>query len=224
MEIEREKKFALNRRNSENLVKIFYEHTFVEGYNRAVGYGDRVCGLNVEDHYFDTADFLFFRQDVSLRARQITKNGCGRYKADDDVEFTLKLRTGIDERSEISDKVSRESYRNINLDQADLKSLRIAREISGYRQLSRVFRLITERRTLNFTGGSGSFEVALDDLTYLNDNGDVMGIMDIVEVEQKSGNRENFDLFCESIRRVHDCIALKESKYAIGMAFMQRKA
>ncbi len=225
MEIEREKKFALSRRNSENLVKIFYEKTFVERYGRAVGYGDRICGLKVEDHYFDTADFLLLKQDVSLRARQIIKNGCPRYDRDsDNAELTLKLRTGADERIEIIDKITGESYSNINLDQADLQSLRMAREISGYRLLSRIFKLMAERRTLDFTGDRCSFEVALDDLTYLKDNGDVMGRMDIVEVEQKSGDRESFEPFCESIRNLYDCFEVKKSKYAIGLDFMQRKA
>ncbi len=223
MEIERERKFVLAEGKSRSLVAIFYEKTFVDRYERTVGFGDRVSGLKVEDNYLDTVDFGLSRQNASLRARRIIKNGCARYNGDSVVEITLKLKVGMDERAEISDEVSGEIYNNLDFDNTGLQSLRIAREISGYRRLLRVFRLNTERRTLNFRDGENCFEVAFDDLTYLRENGDTAGRIKIIEVEQKAGDRGSFYPFCESIRRVHGCTELKKSKYTIGLDFVQRK-
>ncbi len=224
MEIEREKKFVLAEGNSRDLVARFYEKTFVDGYTRSIGFGDRVSGLKVEDNYLDTGDFGLSRQNASLRARRTIKNGCARYNGNGIIEITLKLKAGMDERVEISDQISGEVYNGLDLNNTDLQSLRIAREISGYRILLRVFRLITERRTLNFRDGENCFEVAFDDLNYIKENGNTARRIKIIEVEQKSGERRSFYPFCESIRRVHGCTELKKSKYTIGLDFVQRKA
>jgi len=223
MKIERERKFSIS--DSRNIIPRFYELSFVDGYERKIGWGDRVSGAKYEDIYFDTGDFHLLNIGASYRARRFVDQNHSRHKEEfSGVTFTFKTKFSGDEREEITDRIDDNSYSAFNLRDSSLNSARRAREILGNRGLREIIKLMTERRTIDFFNGENEFEVALDYLTYLHSGGEVIDSEWMIEVEQTAGTANEFARFSDSIGVIYGGSRINHNKYAAGVRLMQRKA
>ncbi len=222
MKIERERKFSIS--DSRNIITRFYERSFADGYERRVGWGDRVSGVKYEDVYFDSADFHLLNIGASYRARRfVSYNPAKHGKEFSGVTFAFKTKLSGDEREEIVDRIDDNSYNSFNLRDSSLNSAVIAKEILSGRGLKEIIKLMTERRTIDFSDGKNEFELALDYLTYLFPNREFIGSEWLIEIEQTAGGANDFDRFCENIGVIHGGSRINCSKYAAGVRLMQGK-
>lgn len=169
------------------------------------------------DYYYDTDDKYLFNQNKTLRFREV----------DDQIQLTIKTPTKANNISEnTSNQNERFEYETIvcyeNKDENKHNIIKYLPELgveNRWNNLNRSLIVINNRRKIYLSKNDVQFEMALDNVKYLNENGKEK--LDYqIEIELKSDyiHRINLKILSDYLEdNVPELIPIKESKYKRGL-------
>ena len=164
--------------------------------------------------YFDTDDYILFRNDIAFRIR---KEG---QKVVASLKWNGKCSGALHSREEL----------NINLGEGDCPEMpdpgvfsesetgKELMELLKDKTLGGIMKVYVSRKTVRVDTGEGIFEIALDNGKIVAGSG-TCPVCEM-EIELYSGNQEEMLKLGEKLQQKYDLEPEKRSKYARGLALL----
>lgn len=204
--IEIEKKFILKNIEFEKILALIKE------YDMNIG---KIFEKNQHDTYYDDKNRFLFNEDITFRIRS----------KEDKLYATIKTPT--------SDLQNSERFEHeFEVDSYDID--KVVSRMDGYidkaiidkiKQCSKVLMIKNNRKVVYIEKNDVNYEIAYDNITYIDTNGNEVGTENELEIELKSNyyHRVHLKLLSDHLcKKIDNLTVNKKSKYRRGMEIIDK--